>query len=1706
MLGGAAPFRLALALASLSHLEAAVVNIEANITQNTLWVSTNTYHVNVPIQVQNGAILTIQPGTVIKGRNEGEFPFTKAGAIYITPGSKIMAEGTKDSPITFTTQEEVTASSRIYRQWGGLFIMGKAPVKGGTFRHSRVPDVSFGGSNPLDNSGVLKYVRFRHGGASVEDSQSSAPSLFLGSVGNGTTVENVEVAYGRFTGLVVFGGNVNLKHVSCIASNVAQLYINGGYQGYMQYVFLLNSVSTLALGIYNFHEKSTEVRPRTHPRISHMTIIEDERAGAPCDDTCVAIEVNGGPGGDIRNSLIFTDSPRSPISFARCSTTVSFHTREELRPADEASYPDTLNLVNNFASGYTRAETGDIGAAQFLDQGCVAKFSPNSGDIFTRQFAKLKRLPIKNFESHFDISFFDPRPADVIPSYQKPVEGIGIFENPRFTGAFDYDILWLDGWSILSEEGRIPRTVGVQTVSQNIEQDTTWTNDRVYYINDAIQVTNGAVLTIQPGTLIKSIERADNYKPGAVYINPGSKLFALGTRDSPITFTTQNILFEGTDELQNGHWGGLFVMGLAPVKEDQIRSPQAPDVEFGGSNPTDNSGVIQFVRILYAGAKHPGIPTATPIIDSRTHPAFFLGGVGSGTVVEYVESSYSRHFGIYVSGGTVNLRFLSTVFSKRGLKLNAGYQGSVQYFFSLGGNKVSKSLDIGNGRVNVNDTEQSPDYGLRTHARVSHVTILNYGAELDLECQDEEDYSACASVSLFLGAAGELRNFLILLDKDDKRLVIQHSGCGTEVLANNALSPDFTNPDFLVVSSTSVLTSGGLSPPYISPLCKRNWSDAIASNPELMVSTQLPQLRQPMDGADPMSHLELTNLDPRPTDVAASPGASEVLSDPFFEPQSFIGAFHPDYLWLEGWSLLSEDRVVPSTVVQVPTPLPTMPPVDPKVTVSSEKEEPSTGMIAGAIIGGILGIIIIVMGIWLLCFRVKDEDKKKELQLHQPVDMEKHDIHCIGAAGGNGTIVNTAFDTQGAVHNKSTLTEMSANTSKYVLALQSDNYRRSLRQRVGSSYDVRTQASTDIKTASNDIKTASTDSPHDFASNVAALSAEGDSSRVSQASYEGVGIISALGARDFALISVSKLQTEFKSIYMAKDAWDRAKLISEMRVSRDDFLEAAIGRGSFGSVYLVQNTEDQQLYAVKVISLSRVCVTHQMPKEKIKLEAQQHATMRHKNIVSYKFCWERAGMFYMVMEYCRTTLLKMLDVLSIDDAVKYTHEIAEGLAYLHHRNITHRDIKADNILIGANGEARLGDLGLSTRTGCENELETSALATLERKPGHIVYRAPENMCVGGSVDIWALGLVACEMVVGKTIAKFSKEMRKRGPFAAYVDEKLIQGLKNTVQHKSRILHPIVEGCLEYNPLKRLTAQQVEEQLKARENKSLADISTNIQGEIRRESARIRREMSDMKDGLQQLVINMTLNPHVRSIPTYVLITPKLKQKGAAKWLQSMADSAGQFARFKSIYYIYVCDEGPGLLGLDRPEEPLHEPIKVSIPGQVLTTMAPMLRVMSSIMLLAHIAAGPFGLRSLIPKGLPFMKELREMGVEQAKVLQSRINLMGNTSNNTIIIAGGNLGPSGNGNSKNNVALNAQLSQADGSTPQKVIGQSYAALEQVLCPTRKKPPTNDRGETFKSMVGTKFLVVVKNGKYHWVGMQHWPALKKLGYKTQQQWAE
>ena len=200
--------------------------VSADITASTTWTEGTNYALNGEINVTGtNTVLTIEPGVTVYG-------LTSSSYLAINKGAMIEAAGTQAKPIVFTSAADVAganADKTFQGQWGGLTIIGDAPIIGGTKTYEAGTQVG-GGSNAADDSGTLSYVVIKNSGFEVE-ADKELNGLSLLAVGSGTTISNIAILSGSDDGIEFWGGNVDVDGLYVYNAGDDSIDTDLGYTG-----------------------------------------------------------------------------------------------------------------------------------------------------------------------------------------------------------------------------------------------------------------------------------------------------------------------------------------------------------------------------------------------------------------------------------------------------------------------------------------------------------------------------------------------------------------------------------------------------------------------------------------------------------------------------------------------------------------------------------------------------------------------------------------------------------------------------------------------------------------------------------------------------------------------------------------------------------------------------------------------------------------------------------------------------------------------------------------------------------------------------------------------------------------------------------------------------------------------------------------------------------------------------------------------------------------------------------------------------------------------------------------------------------------------------------------------------------------------------------------------------------------------------------
>ncbi|MDZ7765541.1 MAG: T9SS type A sorting domain-containing protein [Melioribacteraceae bacterium] len=427
-------------------------------------------------------------------------------------------------------------------------------------------------------------------------------------------------------------------------------------------------------------------------------------------------------------------------------------------------------------------------------------------------------------------------------------------------------------------------------VTNDITGNVTWTSDNEYILDGLIFVDTLSTLTIESGTVVKG-KLQSNITTGdgasALIVRRGAQIFAEGTPESPIIFTSELDDVTIPDDLlmtDRALWGGVIILGEAvtnqPTDENQIEGiPNTFNARYGGSDDNDNSGVVRYVSIRHGGFSISGVPGDE--VNGLT-----MGAVGDQTTIEYIEVFANFDDGYEWFGGTVNTRYLAAIMcGDDAFDYDQGWRGKNQFWFALAGDDEAGR---GGEHDGGDDDETGQPYAI---PMVSNATWIGSGASSAGVGGDGND----RAIYFRDNAGGKYYNSIFTdyvgvglkvedIDGQDSRKQMED---GNLVLSNNIWFGFGAGSDLLTIASGD------------------QWAaDHLAANGNQIVDPQLRGISRTNDDG----------LDPRPQ----SGITFESVGDSFFADVDYVGAFNPaDGLWTEGWTAASFYGLTASTVVDV---------------------------------------------------------------------------------------------------------------------------------------------------------------------------------------------------------------------------------------------------------------------------------------------------------------------------------------------------------------------------------------------------------------------------------------------------------------------------------------------------------------------------------------------------------------------------------------------------------------------------------------------------------------------------------------------------------------------------------------------------------------------------------------------------------------------
>ena len=391
-----------------------------------------------------------------------------------------------------------------------------------------------------------------------------------------------------------------------------------------------------------------------------------------------------------------------------------------------------------------------------------------------------------------------------------------------------------------------------------INANETWQSQYYHVLRGAVFVESGATLTIQAGTTVVG----ETATIGTLVVAQGGKLNAIGTPVAPVVFTSD----QPVGQRARGDWGGLIINGRAPTNlPGGIGIGEGDTGAYGGNDPNDNSGVLRYLRVEYAGVEF------SP--DNELNGIAFQG-VGRGTIVDHIQVKHNKDDCVEFFGGTVDVKYLLvTSCGDDSIDWTFGWSGRVQYAV------VQQSGDDADNGIEADNNANNNDLLPRSNPTIFNLTMIGDPDTLDGNESDD-------GMEIREGTAATIRNFIVM---GFKEWAIDFSNSSTLTQwANGSLS----------LSDGIVFDNGKLSG-FTSSQFDSDSRTRVPTVPTIRVG-QNPGLIDPYN-------LDVPNY--RPSNIAALAGGQMAPaippSDGFFEVTLFVGALSPDPAldWTrQGWT------------------------------------------------------------------------------------------------------------------------------------------------------------------------------------------------------------------------------------------------------------------------------------------------------------------------------------------------------------------------------------------------------------------------------------------------------------------------------------------------------------------------------------------------------------------------------------------------------------------------------------------------------------------------------------------------------------------------------------------------------------------------------------------------------------------------------------
>jgi hypothetical protein len=415
----------------------------------------NTYNLRGFVYVPSGITLTIEPGVIVKGEKSTQ------GTLIIERGGRIMAQGSKERPIVFTSAQ--APGSRKPGDWGGVILLGKAPNNMGEQTIEGGVRSNHGGTDANDNSGILSYVRVEFAGIEYS-TDNEINGITFGSVGAGTQVDHIQVSYSGDDSFEWFGGTMNARYLVAFRGWDDDFDTDNGFSGKIQF----------ALGL-----RDPEIGDKS---ASNGFESDNNAAASPSEPFTGVVFANVSLFGPVADPANYTDRSGvhgSPSGGPRFQAALHLRRNTQLSIFNSliAAFPVGVIIENDKNSAtQTGASEGKLNVANCVLAGSIKNFqdaqywtnstviNPDGNDAFTASYFNRASGGNRAFASLNDLKLsgnpLNPGSPIVFPNPDSPLASGATwtnakvssgFEKVSYIGAFGLDETatnnWTTGWT-----------------------------------------------------------------------------------------------------------------------------------------------------------------------------------------------------------------------------------------------------------------------------------------------------------------------------------------------------------------------------------------------------------------------------------------------------------------------------------------------------------------------------------------------------------------------------------------------------------------------------------------------------------------------------------------------------------------------------------------------------------------------------------------------------------------------------------------------------------------------------------------------------------------------------------------------------------------------------------------------------------------------------------------------------------------------------------------------------------------------------------------------------------------------------------------------------------------------------------------------------------------------------------------------------------